>query len=121
MSETEKALTNQLQRINQTCLGLFDTLLLISERTIIQRSVLRDSDSNNISIEIEEYTAALVNNSLHYNVKARATISVKYARNILKLLVYGREADSVLLTSVKLVFSRDYGRLNVDILKDVKF
>lgn len=118
MSETEQPLIDQLQRINKKCPGLFDTLLPVSERTIIQRSVLGDGEGEP---EIEEYTATLMDDPLHQNVKARAKLGVKFARNKLRLPAYGREAENSLLASVKTAFSRDYNRPNVDVLRDVKF
>lgn len=116
MSETERPLIDQIQRINRQCPGLFDTLLPLSERTIVQRSILGDGDS----VETEEYAAILIGDELHQNPKARSKLGVKFARN-LNLPAYGREADPGLISKLTVAFLREYRRVNVTVFRDVPF
>lgn len=116
MLETKRPLINQIQRINRQCLGLFDTLLLLSERTIVQRSILSNSDS----VETEEYTAILIRDKLYQNPKARSKLGMKFACN-LNLPAYSREADPGLISKLTIAFLREYRRINVTVFRDVLF
>lgn len=118
ISVTDKSVVKQLQRINILCLGLFNTLLLASERTIVQRLILGNNGEQESEV-YEIYTTAIVEDDIYKNIKARSKLAVKQARQTLKLPQYSREAGTEFYTAITTAFRRDYKKPNVDLFYKV--
>lgn len=115
MNITDSSVVEQLQRIQMNCPGLFSTLLPASERTIIQRQILGDPDEQ----DTPEYTAAIVEDNAHRNIKARNKLAVKWSRQNLHLPQYGREADASFYSAITAAFQQDYDKPNVTLFNNV--
>ena len=112
---SDPALTQQIQRINQACPGLFDRLLPQADRTRIERLALQDGADD---IEVPDADLA---NAYHINdepghtsVKARMKLQQHFVRDTLHLPTRGNgEHMQSVKNKITTAFDEELNRPNV--------